>query len=74
MFWDMAPCRLVNSCRNFERSLCLFRQGQAAQEGLLTLKMKEMPSFETSVDVNNSTLRSIPEDVNRQRVISITKQ
>jgi hypothetical protein len=52
VFWDVAPCSLVEIDWHFRGAYCLHNQGDAYSEG----------TSETSVNFNEATPRNIPED------------
>jgi hypothetical protein len=59
VFWDVAPCNLVEIGGRFRGAYCLHHQTIIAIIGLM---MKAVSTFETSVNFYETTRRSISED------------
>jgi hypothetical protein len=59
VFWDIAPCSLVEVYRRFRGAFCLHHQGD---ESLITLMMEAASTCETSVNFYQTTRRINPED------------
>jgi hypothetical protein len=53
--WDVAPCFLVEVCRRFTSAFCLHHHGDP-------LMMEAVSTYETSVNLYQTTRRNIPED------------
>jgi hypothetical protein len=53
VFWDIAPCSLVETGRHFRDVYCLHHQGD---------EMMVVSTSETSVNFYQTTLRNIPEE------------
>jgi hypothetical protein len=56
VFWDVAPCSLVEVYRRFRDACCLHYQSEIA------LMMEAASTFETSVNFYQKTRRNILED------------
>jgi hypothetical protein len=54
VFWDAAPCSLVETDQHFKGAYCLHHQVIALMEAVSI--------YETSANFYQTTLRSIPED------------
>jgi hypothetical protein len=59
VFWDVAPCSLVDIGRRFTGAYCPHHQGD---ETLIAVMMGTVSTFETSADIYQTTRRNIPED------------
>jgi hypothetical protein len=57
VFWDAAPCSLVDTYRRLRGAYCLL-----LPERWVALMMDTVSAFETSVSIYQTTRRSIPED------------
>jgi hypothetical protein len=55
VFWDVAPCSLVDTDRSLRETYCLHRKGAATES-----------SSETSVNIYQTTRCNIPEDSHLQ--------
>jgi hypothetical protein len=55
VFWDVAPCSLLETDRRFRGSCCLDHQGAM---------MEAVNTYETSVSFYQTSRRNIPEDSN----------
>jgi hypothetical protein len=63
VFWDVAPCGLVEVDRHFRGAYCLHHQ--------VALMVEAVSTSETSVNFYETTRRNIPEDLHpfvRQRI------
>jgi hypothetical protein len=58
VFWDVAPCSLVEVYRRFRGAYCLHLQV------VITLMMEAASTFETSINFYQTTRCNIPEDGN----------
>jgi hypothetical protein len=58
VFWYIAPCNLVEVDRRFTDAYCLHYQG----DEFIYLMMEAVRTYETSVNINVTTRRYIPED------------
>jgi hypothetical protein len=56
VFWDVAPCSLVDTDRRFRGAYCLHHQG------LITLMMDAVSSSETLVNIYQTTRSNFSED------------
>jgi hypothetical protein len=59
VFWDVAPCSLVDIDRCFRGAYCLHYQGVSS---LTTLMMEAVSSSETLLNIYQTTWCNIPED------------
>jgi hypothetical protein len=69
VFWDIAPCCLVEVYRRFRGAYCLHHQGD---ESLITLMLEAVSTFETSVNFYQTSRRNIPEDSHLQIIGYLT--
>jgi hypothetical protein len=60
VFWDVAPCSLVEGYQRVRGPCCLHHQGR--EYWLITLMMAVAGTFETSVNLYQTTRRNIPKD------------
>jgi hypothetical protein len=74
VFWDVAPCSLVDIDRRFRGTYCLYHQGDELETGshvsnqffarglLIALMMEAVSTSKTSVNFYQTTRRNNPED------------
>jgi hypothetical protein len=62
VFWDVAPCGLVEGYRRFVGAYCLHHQDDE-----YSLMMEAVSTSETSVNFYQTTRRNIPEDSRVQK-------
>jgi hypothetical protein len=60
VFWDVAPCNLVEVYRRFRGACCLHQQGVGF---IIVLIMEAASTSETSVNFYNAARRNISEDI-----------